>query len=83
MTASAQSKESRLRQLSEEYRRLAARLREGGGAERVARMHKQGKLAPRERVEGLLDQGAPWLELGLLVTYDQSERRLRAVRGTP
>ena len=71
MTASAQSKENRLRQLSDEYRRLAARLREGGGAERVARMHKQGKLAPRERVEGLLDPGAPWLELGLLVAYDQ------------
>jgi acetyl-CoA carboxylase carboxyltransferase component len=71
VTASAQSKESRLRQLSEEYRRLAARLREGGGAERVARMHKQGKLAPRERVEGLLDRGTPWLELGLLVAHDQ------------
>ena len=71
MTASAQSKESRLRQLSDEYRKLAARLREGGGAERVARMHKQGKLAPRERVEGLLDPATPWLELGLLVAYDQ------------
>jgi acetyl-CoA carboxylase carboxyltransferase component len=70
VTASAQSKENRLRQLSDEYRRLAARLREGGGAERVARMHKQGKLAPRERVEGLLDPGTPWLELGLLVAYD-------------
>jgi 3-methylcrotonyl-CoA carboxylase beta subunit len=73
VTVSAQSKESRLRQLSEEYRRLAAQLREGGGAARVARMHQQGKLAPRERVEGLLDPGAPWLELGLLVAYDQYE----------
>ncbi len=71
MTASAPSRESRLRQLSEEYRRLAARLREGGGAARVARMHQQGKLAPRERVQGLLDPGAPWLELGLLVAHDQ------------
>jgi 3-methylcrotonyl-CoA carboxylase beta subunit len=71
VTASAQSKPGRLRQLSDEYRRLAAKLREGGGAERVARMHKQGKLAPRERVEGLLDPGAPWLELGLLVAHDQ------------
>lgn len=71
MTASAPSRESRLRQLSEEYRGLAARLREGGGAARVARMHQQGKLAPRERVQGLLDPGAPWLELGLLVAHDQ------------
>jgi acetyl-CoA carboxylase carboxyltransferase component len=71
VSASAQSRESRLRQLSDDYRRLAARLQEGGGAERVARMHKQGKLSPRERVQGLLDPGAPWLELGLLVAHDQ------------
>jgi 3-methylcrotonyl-CoA carboxylase beta subunit len=73
VTASAQSKESRLRQLSEEYRRLAARLQEGGGAARVAKMHQQGKLSPRERVQGLLDPGPPWLELGLLVAHDQYE----------
>ena len=73
MTTSAQSKESRLRQLSEEYLRLAARLQEGGGAARVAKMHAQGKLSPRERVQGLLDPGAPWLELGLLVAHDQYE----------
>ncbi len=71
MTASTAPKESRLRTLTEEYRRLAARLEAGGGAARVARMHQQGKLAPRERVRGLLDPDAPWLELGLLVAYDQ------------
>ena len=62
---------TRLRQLTEEYQQLAARLREGGGRERVTRMHQQGKLAPRERVERLLDPETPWLELGLLVAYDQ------------
>ncbi len=67
------SSTGRLRALTEEYQRLAERLREGGGAARVAKMHQQGKLAPRERVERLLDPGAPWLELGLLVAYDQYE----------
>jgi acetyl-CoA carboxylase carboxyltransferase component len=62
---------NRLRQLTEEYLQLAARLREGGGKDRVAKMHGQGKLAPRERVERLLDPDTPWLELGLLVAYDQ------------
>ena len=57
--------------MTEEYRGLAARLEQGGGAARVARMHEQGKLSPRERVHGLLDTGGPWLELGLLVAYDQ------------
>jgi 3-methylcrotonyl-CoA carboxylase beta subunit len=64
---------SRLRALTDQYQSLAARLREGGGAARVAKMHQQGKLAPRERVERLLDPGAPWLELGLLVAHDQYE----------
>jgi 3-methylcrotonyl-CoA carboxylase beta subunit len=72
MTASADSpKESRLRALTQEYQRLAARLQEGGGAARAAKMHQQGKLVPRERVQRLLDPGSPWLELGLLVAYDQ------------
>jgi 3-methylcrotonyl-CoA carboxylase beta subunit len=62
---------SRLRALTDEYRVLADRLRAGGGAARVAKMHQQGKLAPRERVERLLDPGSPWLELGLLVAYDE------------
>jgi 3-methylcrotonyl-CoA carboxylase beta subunit len=72
VTAStASGKPSRLRTLTDEYRHLAARLRQGGGAERLARMHAQGKLGPRERVERLLDPGGPWLELGLLVAYDR------------
>ncbi|HET8645801.1 MAG TPA: carboxyl transferase domain-containing protein, partial [Vicinamibacteria bacterium] len=66
-------KDARLRALTDEYRALAARLAEGGGKARVARMHEQGKLAPRERVRELLDPESPWLELGLLVAYDQYE----------
>jgi 3-methylcrotonyl-CoA carboxylase beta subunit len=62
---------SRLRTLTEEYLSLAARLEEGGGAARIAKMHQQGKLAPRERVRGLLDPDGPWLEIGLLVAYDR------------
>ncbi|MBA3495896.1 MAG: acyl-CoA carboxylase subunit beta [Gemmatimonadales bacterium] len=34
-------------------------------------MHQQGKLSPRERLAKLLDPETPWLELGLLVAYDQ------------
>ena len=62
---------SRLRALTEEYQQLAAQLRQGGGAARVARMQEQGKLSPRERVEQLLDRDSAWLELGLLVAHDQ------------
>lgn len=62
---------SRLRTLADEYRVLAARLREGGGAARVEKMRAQGKLSPRDRVAGLLDEGSPWFEIGLLVAHDR------------
>ncbi len=62
---------TRLRELSDEVRALEARLREGGGAEKIARQHKQGKLTARERIERLCDPGARFLEIGLLVAYDQ------------
>ena len=63
----------RLRQLGGEVRALEARLREGGGADKVARQHKQGRLTARERVERLCDLGTPFLEVGLLVAYDRYE----------
>ncbi|MFZ5623192.1 MAG: acyl-CoA carboxylase subunit beta [Gemmatimonadota bacterium] len=69
-TATA-ARPSRLRTLTTEYLELAARLRQGGGAARVAKMHQKGQLSPRERVERLLDPGSPWLEIGLLVAYDR------------
>jgi acetyl-CoA carboxylase carboxyltransferase component len=73
VTSTKVAKPGRLRALTDEYLALAERLRQGGGASRVAKMHDQGKLAPRERVTALLDPGAPWLEVGLLVAYDQYE----------
>jgi 3-methylcrotonyl-CoA carboxylase beta subunit len=62
---------TRLRELSAEVRELEARLREGGGADKIARQHSQGKLTARERVAGICDQGTRFLEIGLLVAYDQ------------
>jgi acetyl-CoA carboxylase carboxyltransferase component len=60
-----------LKTLSDEYRALADRLRLGGGQEKIAKQHADGKLTARERVTLLTDEGAPWLEVGLLVAYDQ------------
>jgi acetyl-CoA carboxylase carboxyltransferase component len=62
---------SRLRELSAEVRDLENKLRQGGGAERIAKLHKQGKLSARERVEKLCDAKTRFLEVGLLVAYDQ------------
>jgi len=64
---------SRLRELSGQVRELEDRVRQGGGPERAAKQHKQGKLTARERVAKLLDEGTRFLEIGLLVAYDQYE----------
>lgn len=69
--AAPKPKVSRLKTLTDEYQALAARLREGGGAARVAKQHEQGKLTARERIALLADQDAPWLEIGLLVAHDR------------
>ncbi|HKN67430.1 MAG TPA: carboxyl transferase domain-containing protein [Gemmatimonadaceae bacterium] len=64
---------SRLRDLVAAVRELEGRLRQGGGADRIARQHKQGKLTARERIAGLCDPGTRFLEIGLLVAYDEYE----------
>ncbi|MCY7380209.1 MAG: acyl-CoA carboxylase subunit beta [Gemmatimonadaceae bacterium] len=62
---------SRLRELSAEIRVLEDRLRQGGGPDKIEKQHAQGKLTARERVAGLCDPGARFIELGLLVAHDQ------------
>lgn len=64
---------TRLRELSAEVRELEEKLREGGGADKIARQHKQGKLTARERITRLCDPDSRFLEIGLLVAYDEYE----------
>lgn len=64
---------SRLRTLTDEYTALAERLRLGGGAAKIEKIHKQGKLTARERIDMLLDKDTYSQEIGLLVAYDQYE----------
>lgn len=62
---------SRLRVLTDEYVRLEHKLKLGGGAEKIEKIHKQGKLTARERIDLLLDEGSFSQEIGLLVAYDE------------
>ncbi len=52
---------------------LEARLREGGGAKKIEKQHAEGKWTARERVAKLVDAGAPFLEIGLLIAHDRYE----------
>lgn len=62
---------SRLRTLTDEYLELEKTLRLGGGEAKIEKIHKQGKLTARERIDLLLDPGSFSQEIGLLVAYDQ------------
>jgi acetyl-CoA carboxylase carboxyltransferase component len=62
-----------MRHLVRQLHKLEDRLRAGGGASRIERQHQAGKLTARERIAGLLDPGSPFLEIGLLVAWDQYE----------
>src|SRR6202050_4907256 len=50
---------------------LEERFREGGGAARIQKQHRAGKMTARERIAALLDPGAFFLEIGLLIAYDR------------
>ena len=63
--------QSRLRKLTDEYLRLEHKLKLGGGVEKIEKIHKQGKLTARERIDLLLDKGEHSQEIGLLVAYDE------------
>src|ERR1700674_1612486 len=50
---------------------LEDKLRAGGGPAKIDRQHKDGKLTARERIAKLIDPGALFLEIGLLIAYDK------------
>jgi acetyl-CoA carboxylase carboxyltransferase component len=58
------SSEARL----DDLRKRRAQALEGGGAERVQKLHAQGRLSARERLQLLLDPGS-FQELGVFVTH--------------
>ena len=65
------TKRTRLRELTEELRKIEAKLRLGGGPDKIAKQHKAHKLTARERIDLLLDKNSYQQEIGLLVAYDQ------------
>ena len=56
--------------LAQELKKHLALVREGGGEKYRKRHEEQGKLFVRERIERLLDPGAPFLELSALAAIN-------------
>ncbi len=63
-----------LRERCQAFVREEALLREGGGKAGRDRQRKWGRLIARERIELLLDKGAPFFEVGLWAAYKMYEQ---------
>src|SRR5580765_3959734 len=60
-------------ELMDELRERLSQVREGGGTQYQQRQREQGKLFVRDRIDKLLDQGAPFLELAPLAAWELYE----------
>ena len=69
MTVSGRDLRLQAKQLQE----LEQRLRYGGGEKKIEKQHRDGKLTARERISELIDSDTTFLEIGLLIAYDQYE----------
>jgi 3-methylcrotonyl-CoA carboxylase beta subunit len=58
-----------MRALVDDLRAEVAKVKEGGGTKARDRHLGRGKLLPRDRVQGLLDPGSPFLELSQLAAH--------------
>ncbi|GAB4022887.1 MAG: carboxyl transferase domain-containing protein [Bdellovibrio sp.] len=56
--------------LRNEWLKRVAHVKHGGGEKYVERHRSRGKLLPRERIERIIDEGSPFLELSSLAAFD-------------
>jgi len=62
--------EAAMREVIADLHKKLDEVKQGGGAKAQERHLSRGKLLPRERIERLLDQGAPFLEFSQLAALD-------------
>ncbi|MCH8555621.1 MAG: acyl-CoA carboxylase subunit beta [Schleiferiaceae bacterium] len=65
--------EDHLKLLVSDMKRRLAKIHEGGGKKKLTKQHEQGKLTARERVEFLLDNDKPVIEIGAFAGYGMYE----------
>ena len=53
----------------DDLRAIVEQIAQGGGEEARRKHLSRGKLLPRDRVQGLLDPGTPFLEFSQLAAY--------------
>jgi len=60
-----------MKELLESLQQLEDKLRQGGGAQKIAKQNRDNKLTARERIRQLLDPSSLFLEIGLLIAHDK------------
>jgi 3-methylcrotonyl-CoA carboxylase beta subunit len=50
--------------------RFLEKIHQGGGPKRIEKLHAEGKMSARERIEYLLDKGKPVVEIGAFAGHD-------------
>jgi 3-methylcrotonyl-CoA carboxylase beta subunit len=55
------------------YRQIMEKVALGGGKSRIEKLHSQGKMTARERINYLIDKDSKFLEIGGLVGYEMYE----------
>lgn len=67
-----------MRVLVEELAALLEEVKQGGGAAKQKKHKDRGKLLARERIDALLDDGSPFLEIGQLAAHEVYEDHVPA-----
>ena len=62
--------EDKMKLLISNMERKLEKIYEGGGKKRIEKLHSEGKLSARERIEYLLDKDSPRIEIGAFAGED-------------
>jgi acetyl-CoA carboxylase carboxyltransferase component len=62
--------EDKMRLLISQMEQRLSKIYAGGGQSRIDKLHEQGKMSARERIDFLLDKNAPRIEMGAFAGYE-------------
>ncbi len=62
--------DDKMRLLISQMEQRLAKVYEGGGKKRIEKLHEQGKMSARERIDFLLDKDTPRFEMGAFAGYE-------------
>ncbi len=65
--------EDNMKLLVSQLKHRLVKIRLGGGTKKIEKLQRQGKMTARERIQYLVDEGSPLLEIGAFAGYEMYE----------